>query len=142
MRPFLKWAGNKYQILHRIQQHLPAGKRLVEPFVGSGALFLNSDYERYLLADSNLDLINLYNLLKKEGPNFIEYCQGLFVDKHNNPDIYYQYRLEFNTTNDVRRKSALFIYLNRHGYNGLCRYNSKGGFNVPFGLYLIKHMHE
>ncbi|MFO7602708.1 MAG: Dam family site-specific DNA-(adenine-N6)-methyltransferase [Gammaproteobacteria bacterium] len=135
VRPFLKWAGNKYQILHRIQQHLPAGKRLIEPFVGSGALFLNSDYGRCLLADSNPDLINLYNLLKKEGPDFIHYCQSLFEDEHNNPDSYYDYRLEFNSTDDVRRKSALFIYLNRHGYNGLCRYNKKGGFNVPFGRY-------
>jgi len=135
VRPFLKWAGNKYQILHRIQQHLPEGQRLVEPFVGSGALFLNSEYKRYLLADSNLDLINLYNLLKKEGPAFIQYCQNLFTGEYNNPESYYQFREEFNSTEDVRRKSALFIYFNRHGYNGLCRYNKKGGFNVPFGRY-------
>ncbi len=135
VRPFLKWAGNKYRILEHIQQHLPAGKRLVEPFVGSGALFLNSDYDRYLLADSNLDLINLYNILKKEGPGFIHYAQDLFAGKYNNAENYYQFRQEFNTTEDVRRKSALFIYLNRHGYNGLCRYNRKGGFNVPFGRY-------
>ena len=43
MKPFLKWAGNKYQIVHRIKEILPAGKRLIEPFVGSGALFLNTD---------------------------------------------------------------------------------------------------
>lgn len=135
VRPFLKWAGNKYQILHRIQQHLPEGKRLVEPFVGSGALFLNSDYERYLLADSNRDLINLYNLLKKEGPGFIEYCRQLFTAENNKAETYYALREEFNATDDVRRKSALFIYFNRHGYNGLCRYNKKGGFNVPFGRY-------
>ena len=135
VRPFLKWAGNKYRLLDRIQQHLPEGKRLIEPFVGSGALFLNSDYDRYLLADSNIDLINLYNIIKKEGADFIEYCQGFFDEAQNTSEVYYQYRLEFNSTDDVRRKSALFIYFNRHGYNGLCRYNSKGGFNVPFGRY-------
>lgn len=135
VRPFLKWAGNKFRILDHIQKHLPEGKRLVEPFVGSGAVFLNSNYDRYLLADSNIDLINLYNLLKKEGPEFIDYCQQLFTDDNNTAETYYQLRYEFNHTDDIERKAALFIYLNRHGYNGLCRYNSKGGFNVPFGRY-------
>ena len=45
-------------------------------------------------------------------------------------------RAEFNQTRDHRRKAALFLYLNRHGYNGLCRYNAKGGFNVPVGRYV------
>ncbi|HWQ76130.1 MAG TPA: DNA adenine methylase, partial [Syntrophomonas sp.] len=47
MRPFLKWPGNKYRIIEAIKGRLPVGKRLVEPFVGSGAVFLNTDYERY-----------------------------------------------------------------------------------------------
>lgn len=135
-RPFLKWAGNKFRIIDEIHKMLPAeGNRLIEPFAGSAAVFLNTNYERYLISDCNPDLINLYNTLKKEGTDFIKYCKQLFTDKNNTPEKYYYFREQFNRTTDIRRRSALFVYLNRHGYNGLCRYNAKGGFNVPFGRY-------
>lgn len=134
-RPFLKWAGNKYRILDKILKHLPQGKRLVEPFVGSGAVFLNSQYHRYLLAETNPDLINLYRIIKEDGPEFIEFARRYMDLKNNNPNRYYALRELFNETDDVWTKSALFIYLNRHGYNGLCRYNKSWQFNVPFGTY-------
>lgn len=135
MKPFLKWAGNKYKIVERIKALLPSGQRLVEPFVGSGALFLNTDYPRYLLTDANEDLINLYQHLQTEGEAFIAYCRPLFSPENNDEEKYYAFRTKFNATKNLREKSALFIYLNRHCYNGLCRYNSKGIFNVPFGRY-------
>lgn len=135
MRTFLKWAGNKQRIVERITALLPEGQRLIEPFVGSGALFLNSDYPEYLLADSNGDLINLYGHLQEEGKDFIDFCRTLFVAENNWPDAFYALRAIFNETTDSRLKSALFLYLNRYGYNGLCRYNASGGFNVPFGRY-------
>ena len=135
MKPFLKWAGNKYKIVDRIKELLPPGNRLVEPFVGSGALFLNSDYPSYLLTDANADLITLYRHLQEEGEEFIEYCRPFFVPENNVKERYYEFRTEFNQTSDSRLKSALFLYMNKHGYNGLCRYNAKGGFNVPFGRY-------
>lgn len=135
MRPFLKWAGGKYRLVDRIKSALPEGKRLIEPFVGSGALFLNTNYKSYLLTDSNPDLINLYKTLQSEGESFISYCSSFFTAKNNNELTFYRFRDEFNTTSDIRKKSALFVYLNRHCFNGLCRYNAKGGFNVPFGRY-------
>ena len=134
-RPFLKWAGNKFRILDHILPVLPAGDRLVEPFAGSAALFLNSDYDSYLLSDRNADLISLYNLLKKDGSEFIDYCGQYFHTRNNRESRYYSLRDEFNDCNDAHRRAALFLYLNRHGYNGLCRYNAGGGFNVPFGRY-------
>ena len=134
-KPFLKWAGNKYRLMDRIQRLLPDGKRLVEPFVGSGAVFLNTDYDSYLLTDNNADLISLYHFLQQEGSEFIGYCKRFFNGKHNTPELYYKRRDDFNKTTNLRKKAALFLYMNRHGYNGLCRYNSKGGFNVPFGRY-------
>lgn len=134
-RPFLKWAGNKFRLLDRILARLPGGGRLIEPFLGSGALFLNTGYRRYLLSDSNQDLIDLYQMLKQEGPEFIKACSKLFRPGTNNADAYYRLRTEFNACTEPRRRAVLFVYLNRHGYNGLCRYNSKGGFNVPFGRY-------
>jgi DNA adenine methylase len=135
IRPFLKWAGNKYHILERILAVLPRGNRLIEPFAGSGAVFLNSDYPEYLLADNNGDLINLYLTLQSEGEQFINYCKSFFTEENNREKRYYELRELFNTTDDHKLKAALFIYLNRHGYNGLCRYNSGGRFNTPFGLY-------
>lgn len=135
MRPFLKWPGNKYHIVEAITGRLPEGKRLVEPFVGSGAVFLNTDYSRYLLNDNNPDLINLYKILKKEGEPFIQYCRTFFTPQNNASDKYYEFRGLFNRTDDQRLKSALLIYLNRHGYNGLVRYNLQHELNVPFGEY-------
>lgn len=141
-RPFLKWAGNKYRVLKQIKALLPQGQRLIEPFAGSGALFLNSDYPAYLLCDTNADLMDLYQRLKAEGLVFIRYCKRYFSGKYNNADNYYALREQFNTTNNLRQKAALFLYLNRHGYNGLCRYNSKGGYNVPFGRYARPYFPE
>lgn len=135
LRPFLKWAGSKYNCLNLILKALPPGNRLVEPFAGSGVVSLNAKYPSHLLGESNADVVNVFTYLKQEGHDFIDYCQELFKPEHNNSEFYYQSREEFNTTSDIKRKSALFLYLNRHGYNGLCRYNSKGGYNVPFGTY-------
>lgn len=135
MKPFLKWAGSKYKIIEKIRSSLPAGSRLVEPFAGSGSVFLNVEYEKYFIADVNPDVINLFSILKDEGERFINYAEGFFAENNNSKDVYYSFREEFNLTDDTRRKAAIFVYLNRHCFNGLCRYNSKGKFNVPFGKY-------
>ena len=135
MKPFLKWAGGKSRIVDRIKAILPHGERLVEPFVGSGALFLNSDFPAYLLADANIDLINCYLQLQQGGMEFVRRCEEFFAPAYNQSDVYYDVRQRFNATQDPVDKAAMFVYLNRHGYNGLCRYNASGGFNVPFGRY-------
>lgn len=135
-RPFLKWAGGKFRIIEKIVTQLPAGKRLIEPFIGSGAVFLNTNYPNYLLADSNQDLINLFLQIKNNGSRFAEQASQLFTVENNTEEAFYSFREEFNTTQDITRKSALFIYLNRHCFNGLYRCNSKGLFNVPFGRYV------
>ncbi len=135
MKPFLKWAGGKLRIVDRIKALLPPGQRLVEPFVGSGALFLNTDYAAYLLADANADLINLYQQLQQGGQPFIDYCASFFTAANNDEATFYTLRRHFNQTGDPLAKAALFVYLNKHCYNGLCRYNGRGEFNVPFGRY-------
>lgn len=135
MKPFLKWAGGKYKIIDRIRSSLPEGGRLIEPFVGSGAVFLNTDYSEYILADENADLINLYNCTKENHKKLLRLCESLFVQENNEEHAFYRLREDFNCERDVYKKSALFIYLNRHCFNGLCRYNSRGNFNVPFGRY-------
>jgi len=134
-RPFLKWAGSKFRVLEHIRAMLPPGRRLIEPFAGSGAVFMNTEFDRYLLADSNGDLINLFRILQAQGEAFISECARLFQDRTNQEAYFYNRREEFNRCRDPQRKAALFVYLNRHGYNGLCRYNASGYFNVPFGRY-------
>lgn len=135
MKPFLKWAGGKYRLVERIRAQLPSGSRLIEPFVGSGAVFLNTDYPAYLLADANSDLINLYTRLRDGGEAFVAACAALFTPQANDRTVYAARRREFNATTDEAVRAHLFVYLNKHCYNGLCRYNSHGEFNVPFGRY-------
>lgn len=135
IRPFLKWPGNKFALLSKINPLLPNGERLVEPFVGSGAVFLNTSYRNYLLNDINPDLISLYKIVQKETAEFIYAARSFFQENFNQAEYYYQLRKEFNETNNQFKKALLFLYLNKHGYNGLCRYNQKGKFNVPFGSY-------
>ncbi|MGP1953014.1 MAG: adenine-specific DNA-methyltransferase [Arsenophonus sp. ET-KM2-MAG3] len=134
-RAFLKWAGGKYFIIEEIKKHLPDGDCLVEPFVGAGSVFLNTNYNTYILADINNDLINLYNIVKYHTDIFVKHSRQLFNTEFNTPHQYYRLRSEFNLSNNSQRRCELFLYLNRHCYNGLCRYNSKGEFNVPFGCY-------
>lgn len=135
IRAFLKWAGGKYHLIEDIRRHLPDGDRLIEPFTGAGSVFLNTDYKDYLLTDINADLINLYNLLKNSPDQFIHDARMFFNEQNNQSERYYALRREFNASRDIYQRSLLFLYLNRHGYNGLCRYNKSGGFNVPFGRY-------
>lgn len=134
-RAFLKWAGGKYALIEHICMRLPNGKKLIEPFVGAGSVFLNTEYDHYVLNDINPDLISLYKQLKTNTEFVISEAQKLFCAANNQEARYYDLRKEFNATDDPLYKSLLFLYLNRHGYNGLCRYNLSGGYNVPFGRY-------
>lgn len=135
-RAFLKWAGSKFRCIDTILASLPEGNRLIEPFTGSGAVFMNSDYDQYLLAEGNSDLVLLFQQVQHKGLAFINYCSRLFVPKNNCEEQYYRLRDEFNTCKPSKRRAALFLYLNRHGYNGLCRYNQRGLYNVPYGRYI------
>jgi DNA adenine methylase len=135
-KPFLKWAGNKFQIIERIKLILPPGNRLIEPFLGSAAVFLNTDYKRYVLSDTNKDLINLYLQLKKYHQEFIDYSKQYFTPSHNNLETFLHNRELFNNTTNQQLRAALFLYLNKHSFNGLCRFNSSGKFNVSFGKYI------
>jgi len=143
-RPFLKWAGGKYRLTDEINRLLPKRKHcLVEPFVGAGAVFLNSQFERYILADINPDLIHLFNIVKQDVEGYIQACKPVFFHPDANTEsYYYTKRKEFNQSTDVFQRAVLFLYLNRFGFNGLCRYNAKNEFNVPFGAYKTHYFPE
>ncbi|WP_234300344.1 DNA adenine methylase [Rahnella aceris] len=144
MRTILKWAGSKSRVMETLKQHLPAGDRLVEPFAGSCAVMMNTDYKEYLIADTNPDLINMYQQIKNDYEFVISIAQDFFKARNNNEDAYRRYRRSFNhdkCSGNVY-KAALFLYLNRHCFNGLCRYNKSGSFNVPFGKYEAPYFPE
>src|SRR6185295_17442492 len=134
LTPPLKWAGGKrWQVPHLRPLWAPhAHRRLVEPFCGGLAVALGLLPARALLNDANPHLINFYRWLQK----------GLRVDVplENSVDLYYQHRDRFNALVaggkvSSRESAELFYYLNRTGFNGLCRFNRQGQFNVPFGRY-------
>ena len=134
-KPFLKWAGGKYRILNKILRELPTGSRFVEPFAGSCAVYLNANFSKALICDLNRDLIHLYRYLQQEDENFIAYCASFFTPENNTQSAYLALRDRLNASSDPRERAALLLYVNRHAFNGLIRYNSKGSFNVPFGRY-------
>lgn len=140
VRPLLKWAGGKRQIVHHLISKLPEKFSVYyEPFFGAGALFLEL-YNRGLLkkaviSDLNKELIALYTLVRDRCSGIIEELENIRFT--NNKDDYYRARDLFNSMESDHNpeKAALMIYLNRHAYNGLYRVNSSGKFNVPFGRY-------
>jgi len=135
MSTILKWAGNKTAIMSELKKHLPDGPRLVEPFAGSCAVMMATDYPYYLVADINPDLINLYQVIKEDVNSFIHLVERIF-SKFTTEEDYYKCRQFFNTVLlEPIEKAAYFLFLNRHCYRGLCRYNQRGLFNVPYGNY-------
>ena len=132
--PPLKWAGGKRWQLPYLREYWEREKhrRLVEPFCGGLAVTLGLLPERALLNDVNPHLINFYRWLKR-GLN-------ISIEMTNDEALFYAHRRRFNELlrNDkavTKEAASLFYYLNRTGYNGLCRFNRRGEFNVPFGSY-------
>lgn len=136
MNTVLKWVGSKSRIMSELVKHLPAGRRLVEPFAGSCAVMMNTDYEEYLIADINPDLINMYRQIQMHAEQFTLLAQSIFAE-NKSEEAYYHIREEFNKSIGLTLlvRAAYFLYLNRNGYRGMCRYSQKGDFNVPYGNY-------
>ncbi|HGG6581570.1 TPA: Dam family site-specific DNA-(adenine-N6)-methyltransferase [Salmonella enterica subsp. enterica serovar Virchow] len=134
-RSIFKWAGGKFGVLEQIFRYLPEGKRLIEPFVGGGAVFMNAGYKENLLNDVNADLINFYKTLQREERSLITLAHRFFQD-YNTQEGYLAVRNAFNKqVYDDLHRAAAFLFLNRHCFNGLTRYNQAGEFNVGYGKY-------
>lgn len=149
IRSPIKWAGGKTRVMPQLLKHLPKADCLIEPFVGSGTVFLNTDYRRYILCDSNRALINFFRVVTTDTERLINITSSMFHGD-NTEDRYYARRTLFNSMqwSDTSRPdqallyAALFLYLNRHGFNGLYRTNLRGEFNVPFGKYAAPYFPE
>lgn len=146
MKSPLKWAGSKVRVMPELLKHLPAGKRLVEPFAGSCAVMMNTDYDAYLIADANHHLVNTYIVMARHTDALLTELEVLFSagsvgTESQRGEFYYCIRTSLNHdgSKSLLEKAAQFIFLNRHGYAGMCRYNLSGEFNVPYGKYKSPH---
>jgi len=145
MKTPLKWVGSKVRLMPQLLPHLSEGKRLVEPFAGSCAVMMNTNYDEYLIADVNPDLVNLYKVMTYHTDAFLNELEILFSagaqgETESRAVYFYAVRDAFNVSgrafgDESVEAAARFMYLNRHCFNGLCRYNRRGQFNVPFGKY-------
>lgn len=154
-RPFLKWAGGKRQLLPTLRRFYPRRfNTYYEPFLGSGAVFFDLynrqrlDDRAAVLIDNNADLIGCYSAVRDDVESVIGELQRLAKEHHRGgAEFFYQVRdAEFNPARQKNgagkasrrypaRLAAMFIYLNRTGFNGLFRLNASGEFNVPAGRY-------
>ena len=131
-KPVLKWAGGKTQLLTELKSRVPNKYgRYIEPFVGGGALFFALQPSSGVIADSNPELINLYECLVNNVEQLIR-CLSEF--KNTEDDYYLIRKLDYSKL-DKEYAAARTLYLNRTCYNGLYRVNKSGQFNVPFGRY-------
>jgi DNA adenine methylase len=158
-RPFLKWAGGKRQLLPQLRRFVPSTFRAYfEPFIGSGALFFDLVNSRTVmehgarLTDVNRDLVGCYRTIARDVDAVIASLRQHAILHRRSPAEHY-YRVRDQQFNPARRRlfdgnhadcssfeypphvAAMFIYLNRTGFNGLYRLNSRGDFNVPAGRY-------
>lgn len=154
VKPFLKWAGGKGQLIKEIEHYYPfeTGKitKYAEPFVGGGAVLFDilSRYnlKEVYISDINAELINTYRIIRDDVDDLIRMLQAMqndFIplDTDNRKAYYMQKRERFNdlkvngNENINIEKAALMIFLNKTCFNGLFRVNKKGLFNVPMGAY-------
>src|SRR6266481_1194899 len=134
LRPPLKWAGGKRWLVPHLlpywEKH--SERRLIEPFCGGLAVTLGLMPKQALLNDRNPHLIHFYTCLKRG--------LEIAIPMGNEEALFYAHRRRFNQLPshggaESAETAALFYYLNRTGFNGLCRFNGRGEFNVPFGQY-------
>jgi DNA adenine methylase len=149
VRPLLKWAGGKRQLLPELRRYYPNRfERYIEPFLGSGAVFfdlLNTgrlEGRRARLVDINPDLVGCYVSLRDHVEEVIAELRVLArAHAARGNDCYYEIRDRFNAARSgvvayTPALAAMLVYLNRTGFNGLFRQNAKGEFNVPAGRYV------
>jgi DNA adenine methylase len=161
VKPFLKWAGGKNQLLNKLINYFPFElmngqiNKYAEPFIGGGALFFFiaqnfPSIKEFYISDINEELILIYRTIQKDVNKLIGYLENLEkqyyeLNEGNQKDFFYQLRSKLNEdhksfdfsyfTDLWIERAAILILLNRTCFNGLFRVNSKGEFNVPFGDY-------
>ncbi len=167
VKPFLKWAGGKTQLLSQLALKFPIElklgiiKRYVEPFIGGGAVFFHVatlyEIEEFVISDINPEIVLCYRVIREDVQALLDMLDELqfSYDKlsiEQQERVFYEIREQFNSSlhsthfqeisKDTVLRVAQTIFLNHTCFNGLFRVNSKGGFNVPFGKYKNPTFHE
>ncbi|MCD7958578.1 MAG: Dam family site-specific DNA-(adenine-N6)-methyltransferase [Ruminococcus sp.] len=149
VKPFVKWAGGKSQLLGEIRKKYPDTiERYCEPFVGGGAVLLdvlaNFQPKEVLINDVNAELTNAYVQVRDNVDKLVDRLSEMqnefwMMNEDERKEYYYKQREHFNeligNNDSLNEKAALFIFLNKTCFNGLYRVNSKGLYNVPMGAY-------
>ena len=135
--PFVKWAGGKRQLIDEINKRMPSNyNRYFEPFVGGGAILFNLQPKDAIINDINKSLINAYRQIKQSPIELMKAMDELDNIPEDGKAYYYNIREKYNDKLmqgyfDVEL-AAMFIFINKHCFNGLYRVNGKGLFNVPY----------
>jgi DNA adenine methylase len=130
IRPLLKWAGGKAQLLPILRRLVPtAFARYVEPFLGGGAVFWHLALPGSLVSDINDELVHFYRVVRDHPDRLLELVGAMPVSKND----FYRIRAQRTACLGTIERAARFVYLNKTCYNGLYRVNRKGQFNTPFG---------
>ena len=154
IKPFIKWAGGKTQLLPELINNLPSDlnkiETYIEPFIGAGSVLFNitnkfSNIKNIIIMDINSKLINTYNVIKQYPENLCKELKSLeteYLNTNNKEEFYYSIRDKFNNYKNIvpnnancyinTEYAAYFIFLNKTCFNGLYRENSKGLFNTPW----------
>lgn len=136
--PFLKWAGGKRQLLAQIRERMPREyNRYYEPFIGGGAVVFDLLPENALINDINEALINAYVQIRENVDSFLDNINRIDSTIGEDGKAYYYsmrnlYNMKLEKMEYDIELAALFVFLNKHCFNGLYRVNSKGLFNVPY----------
>jgi len=136
VKPFVKWAGGKRQLMDEILKYVPKSiSTYYEPFLGGGAVWFELQPKTYVVNDINSEMINVYRTIQTDVDALIAELKQF----RNEEETFYQVREqdrlpEFQNLSSVQR-AARIIFLNKTCFNGLFRVNSQGFFNVPFGRY-------
>ena len=136
--PFVKWAGGKRQLLAQIRERMPREyNRYYEPFIGGGAVVFDLLPENALINDINEALINAYVQIRDNVDSFLDKINRIDSAIGEDGKAYYYsmrnlYNMKLEKMQDDIELAALFVFLNKHCFNGLYRVNSKGLFNVPY----------
>lgn len=136
--PFVKWAGGKRQLLDKISERMPQSyNNYFEPFIGGGAVLFGLQPKNAVINDINASLINAYRIIESNPQEFIEYVKKLDSEMGEDGKRYY-YSLREHYNDKLMKEefdvelAALFVFINKHCFNGLYRVNGKGLFNVPY----------
>jgi DNA adenine methylase len=134
--PPLRWVGGKRRQASQLRQILSCAERdpqsrYIEPFLGGGSVYFAWQPERAVLSDANPHLISFFQSMARHPLRVLEEAEKLvgLVGKQDYLDL----RDEFNTLAACPRRSAIFLYLNMTGFNGIWRVNREGRYNVPYG---------